>query len=145
MNDAHLILDHKWDWFYRNNMGTYGTGSTSLSDSGLDDDRNIIRLRSDIHTAFDAKDLILFPKTNENMAVHVQGDTPDLCALYHNCEILDPSCAIQCLFARFAWCILVHIIVFIKASKKERRAIRWDENQELGRQDGERRRARQGL
>lgn len=72
-----------------------------------DDARNAILLRSDIHTVFDQRRLVVVPK-GDSWVFHVfaPGLTGELARLYHNVTLqvlVDVS--VECLFARFAWTV----------------------------------------
>jgi hypothetical protein len=87
-------------------MFQYTSCPAALTDP-TDDARNAILLRSDIHTIFDQKRLVVVPKGN-SWVVHVfaPGLTGELAKLYHNVTVqplMDIS--VECLFTRFAWTV----------------------------------------
>lgn len=73
----------------------------------VDNARNALLLRSDVHTIFDQKRFAIIPKSS-TLLVHIiaPGSLLQLTNLYHN-VLLQPlvSVAIQYLLAKFAWTI----------------------------------------
>ncbi len=77
-------------------------------EASTDDPRNVLLLRSDLHSLFNARKFTIVPKGKAWVA-HVLAGRPDteLAALYHNVELLRlVDLSIECIFARFAWAIL---------------------------------------
>lgn len=60
---AHLVPRSEADWFETNGMGEYNLSQTPLGDWMLDDVRNAIALRKDIHNAFDDRKFIIVPNS----------------------------------------------------------------------------------
>ncbi|KAE8348019.1 hypothetical protein BDV28DRAFT_144509 [Aspergillus coremiiformis] len=137
---AHLIPRNQSIWFQRNMMSQYGRLPRPGCDP-VDNPRNVILLRSDIHSAFDYKRFAFIPKP-EHAAVHSTESTADqlplayvthifnspapheLTALYHNVSLQHISgIAPEYLFARFAWTLFQHINIFLQAGVPRRLAL----------------------
>lgn len=86
----------------------------------VDDARNALLLRSDVHTIFDQKRFAIVPKSAA-LIVHITapGSSLELTSLYHNVS-LQPlaGVAIQYLFARFAWTVFPQSINFVQQGLK---------------------------
>jgi hypothetical protein len=79
--------------------------NASQNATPVDDVRNGIWLRNDIHQAFDAKLFTLTVK-NQKPVVHFMAPTYGLGGMYHNCELrLSYDAVAAFFFARFAWSI----------------------------------------
>ena len=112
---AHLVPRSEELWFSHNGMFQY-TNQQRPGTEPIDDSRNAILLRSDIHTIFDQKRLVLVPKIS-SFVVHVlaPGFTSELADLYHNVQ-LQPlaGIAVEYLFARFAWSVFTLAVNFLQ-------------------------------
>lgn len=99
---AHLVPKSEFKWFENNGMSQYVRGS---GHAGINDPRNCIALRSDIHFAFDKRDFVIAPKGDAWIShVFYSGETA---RLYHNVELQQlADVRPELLFARFAWTIL---------------------------------------
>ncbi|ATY67459.1 C6 transcription factor [Cordyceps militaris] len=105
---AHLIPQKEDAWFAANHMHLYAMRAEVSSLNATNDTSNALLLRSDLHQAFDNRQLILVPKWGA-WAIHVLLGHPgeELAAVYHN--VLPQALsglAIEYLFARFAWTVL---------------------------------------
>ncbi|KAH7317341.1 hypothetical protein BKA65DRAFT_361708, partial [Rhexocercosporidium sp. MPI-PUGE-AT-0058] len=110
---AHLVPEHEKPWFLSNSMEQYNIDTTLDSDNLLRDLSNALLLRSDIHTAFDDRKLVVFPKQAADFVVHMLEPTPDIGQIYHNTLLRKPRCSIEFLFARFAWAIFPSLSGFL--------------------------------
>lgn len=112
---AHLVPRGEERWFCENGMFRY-TNQQRPGTEPIDDSRNAILLRSDVHTVFDQKRFVLVPKASA-FAVHVlaPGFSSELSSLYHNVT-LQPlaGIAVEYLLARFAWTIFTHAVNFLQ-------------------------------
>ncbi|KAH8691857.1 hypothetical protein BGW36DRAFT_386495 [Talaromyces proteolyticus] len=136
---AHLIPRSQSVWFQRNLMVRYGKTSRPGSEP-IDTPRNVLLLRSDIHTSFDYKRFTFVPKpqyatSGDNLEVgsesdayvtHVfrSSDPHELTSLYHGVKLqILTGVASEYLFARFAWTIFQFIPIFIQAGVHRRVAV----------------------
>ena len=112
---AHLVPRSEERWFRENDMFLY-TNQQRPGTDPVDDARNAILLRSDIHTIFDEKRLAIVPKSSI-LLVHVVAPGPliQLTSLYHNVS-LQPlvGVSIQYVLARFAWTIFTLSVDFMR-------------------------------
>ncbi|KAK4233616.1 hypothetical protein C8A03DRAFT_47881 [Achaetomium macrosporum] len=108
---AHLVPEGERLWFLSNRMDRYCR--RPLEVSAINDDKNILILRKDLHHLFDARRFTFVPKrfgtcTSESaeLVTHVllPSGSPELVGLYHN-RSTQPirGISVECLFARFAW------------------------------------------
>jgi hypothetical protein len=111
---AHLCPEHEREWFLRNSMGMWNTDLTLDPDSLLNDLSNVILLRSDLHTAFDERKFVFYPKSDDGFVVHMLEPTPDLGQLYHNVHVQRPlQCNVRFLYARLAWALFPSLSGFL--------------------------------
>ncbi|KAH8430807.1 HNH endonuclease signature motif containing protein [Aspergillus melleus] len=123
-----------------------------LSRSGcdpVDNPRNVLLLRSDIHSSFDVKRFAFIPKParapvnnselppdlSTNYVVHLfnSPEPYELAALYHNVSLQPISgIAPEYLFARFAWTLFQYIPTFLQAGVPRRLAVALEESLEAG-------------
>lgn len=122
---AHLVPRSEELWFSRNGMFQY-TNQQRPGTEPIDDSCNAILLRSDIHTIFDQKRLVLVPKISA-FVVHIlaPGFTSELVDLYHNVQ-LQPlaGVAVEYLFARFAWSVFTLAVNFLQQGYGRRLMVR---------------------
>jgi hypothetical protein len=111
---AHLCPKYEREWFVTNRMDKWNIDTSLDPESLLNDLGNTILLRSDLHSAFDARQFIFFPKDPHGMVVHMLQSTKDIGQLYHNARLhpID-GCGVQFLYARFAWAIFPLIASFL--------------------------------
>lgn len=110
---AHLVPEGERLWFISNSMDRYCR--RPLEVSPINDDKNIIVLRKDIHHLFDTRRLTLMPKRfgtrtpeSAKLVSHVllPSGSPELIGLYHNRQPQPiTGISVECLYARFAWSI----------------------------------------
>ncbi|KAE8400375.1 hypothetical protein BDV37DRAFT_209902 [Aspergillus pseudonomiae] len=136
---AHLIPRSQSIWFQRNMMSRYGRLPRPGGEP-VDTPRNVILLRSDIHSSFDYKRFSFVPKPAHaiNNSAQPTGNQPlsyvthlvnspephELTSLYHNVK-LQPLCGVapEYVFARFAWTIFQYIPMFLQAGVPRRLAL----------------------
>lgn len=123
---AHLVPSHEKDWFFSNQMGTYNTDQTLDTNNLLRDLKNGMLLRSDIHSAFDTREFIFFPKSTKAFVVHMLVPTPEIGQLYHNTRVEISKCGIEFLFARFAWALFPFLSVFLGGVSESLLVVRWN-------------------
>ncbi|KAM3547455.1 hypothetical protein ARSEF4850_010020, partial [Beauveria asiatica] len=102
---AHLLPKSEESWYTANSMFQYSTWEEKAKP---DDPSNAILLRSDIHTLFDAKRIMIVPKQGKWVTHVLYGTAHDeLAECYHNVP-LQPltGISLEFLFARFVWTIL---------------------------------------
>ncbi|KAM3426104.1 hypothetical protein NHJ13734_009660 [Beauveria thailandica] len=105
---AHLIPQKEDAWFAVNQMTMYAVRTEASPSNATNDTSNALLLRSDLHQAFDNRQLVLVPKWGA-WAIHVLSGLPgeELAAVYHNVPPQALSgLAVEYLFARFAWTVL---------------------------------------
>ena len=121
---AHLIPEHKRQWFLSNSMTVWNNDLTLDPDNLLRDLSNAVLLRSDMHTAFDQRKFVFFPKDSEGFVLHMLEPTTDIGQLYHNTRVNIPQCSVEFLFARFAWSIFPSLSGFLSRPAKSRLVVR---------------------
>ena len=83
--------------------------------TAVDNSKNGLLLRSDIHTIFDQKHFVIVPK-GDSLVVHVVAPVPtsELVRLYYNVELQPLSgMSISCFLARFARTVFVQAMDFV--------------------------------
>jgi hypothetical protein len=109
---AHLIPKREQPWYNRNGMIRYGF-TPGLTD--VNNVRNILCLRADLHSLFDSRMFAIVPK-NSKFATHIlsKNMAADYWPTYHNVPVRhlhdEPA---PFLFARFAWAILLNVTAFV--------------------------------
>ncbi|PQK17510.1 hypothetical protein BB8028_0008g00210 [Beauveria bassiana] len=126
LTNAHIVPREEAEWFMRNGMSRYGVDTRDINDS-----RNMIRLRADIHRCFDTRMFSIIPKPEfasddpdtlspgRSIAyvLHVFGSNiEEFSDMYHNtCVQYLNNTSRQYLFARLAWTILILLKPFVLA------------------------------
>ena len=109
-DEAHIVPISETEWYNANKLtGLLSTRFGSLrgtrNDATINNASNLIRLRSDIHHAWDQKEITFVPKTTKNsksdVVVHCL-DRGDVACVYHNLP-LRGYVRTELLLARFAW------------------------------------------
>lgn len=121
---AHLIPEHERQWFLSNSMTEWNSDLTLDPDNLLRDLGNAVLLRSDMHTAFDQRKFVFFPKDPEGFVLHMLEPTSDIGQLYHNTRLNIPQCSLEFLFARFAWSIFPSLSGFLSRPSRSRLVLR---------------------
>jgi len=87
-------------------------GADPLSD--IDDFANLLGLRADLHTIFDARKFAIVPR-NARLATYILADgAADYWPAYHNVLVQHVHIRSAAhLFARFAWAVLLKVKPFI--------------------------------
>jgi len=103
----------------------WNTDLTLDSNKLLNDLSNAVLLRSDLHTAFDERKFVFFPKSEEGgFVVHMLEPTPELGQLFHNVHVQPLwQCNARFLYARFAWAIFPSLAGFLSKPNAARRLI----------------------
>jgi hypothetical protein len=109
-------------------MEQYNVDTTLDSDNLLRDLSNVLLLRSDIHTAFDDRKFVIFPKQAADFVVHMLEPTLYIGQIYHNILLRKPRCSIEFLFARFALAIFPSLSGFLSKSHPNLLVIRVDKD-----------------
>ncbi|KAF8858817.1 hypothetical protein BDZ45DRAFT_689813 [Acephala macrosclerotiorum] len=126
---AYLVPRAEADWFEANGMGEYNLSQTLLGDWMLDDVRNSIALRKDIHSAFDDRKFVIVPKQSK-WVVQFIGRTNSLGDDFHNTHISLKGVSSQFLYARFAWTIFAFLSSFLNAHISRELLVRLPNGQE---------------
>jgi len=121
---AHLIPEHEKQWFLSNSMTRFNNDTSLDPDNLLRDLSNAVLLRSDMHTAFDQRKFVFFPKDQDGFVLHMLEPTSDIGLLYHNTRLNIPQCSLQFLFARFAWSIFPSLSGFLSRPYTSRLVVR---------------------
>lgn len=112
INDAHIVPREEATWYGKNGM-------YNLAD--IDDIRNIIPLRKDLHKCFDDRWFVIVPKPAPS-GIHYVSHILDSSATeiwphYHNIEVrCQPTAATKkFLLTRFAWAVIQGVKPFLTA------------------------------
>jgi hypothetical protein len=131
--NAHLVPGSECSWFNQNQMASYT--STLFEPEPINNHRNAILLRSDIHTLFDSKRCTIIPKgpspdgERPLFVVHtfVNEAPSEVVQLYHNVAVQPLSgVAVEYLFARFAWTIFGLLTIFLNTGVQRTLRVRDD-------------------
>ena len=132
LNKAHIVPSSETEWFMKNGLGFfYGskastTGSTAQN-FGIDNENNLILMRSDLHHAWDQRAFTFVPKrTKEGSNIVVHCLEEDIVPEYHNVP-LQGFVLREVLLARFAWTLLPRALIPFLAATKETRMV-WTRN-----------------
>jgi len=112
--NAHLIPRAELPWFILNSMRTYNRHLRNPTKPRfqIDDPRNGVLMRQDLHTAMDNGMFCVVCKEG-SFVPHFLQESIDLGRLYHNVEFrLSADACLEFLFARFAWSILGRVAAF---------------------------------
>ena len=122
VEDAHLIPTAEREWFDKNRMVRY-TDSTAMD--RMKHATNTVRLRSDIHTAFDSKRFAIVP-VNRRLVAYCLNALPGshVERLYHGVELHRLANPPEFLFARFAYTIFENLRDFLDANVERQLRIR---------------------
>ncbi|KAA6406722.1 MAG: hypothetical protein FRX48_09445 [Lasallia pustulata] len=131
LDTSHVVPDAEWEWFAWNNMMQYNCDQ-QLSSGVVNDTRNFISLRTDVHRIFDERGLMFVPKPvpsvetdtalrespSIDLVAHFLVPTATLQLLYHN-AIIHPISNIcpEFFFARFAWSIFPFLSEFLMSQR----------------------------
>jgi hypothetical protein len=102
VENAHLVPAAQQSWFDMNQMAVY---TTSTGIDRMKDMNNTIRLRSDVHTIFDAKRFTIVPKQGVFVAHTFSEVKSEVLRLYHNVQLHYFEASVSLLFARFAYTV----------------------------------------
>jgi hypothetical protein len=121
---AHLVPEHERQWFLTNSMTMWNNDLTLDPENLLRDLSNAVLLRSDLHTAFDQRKFVFFPKGPDDLVVHMLEPTTDIGQLYHNRRVSIPQCSLEFLYSRFAWAIFPSLSGFLSRPGRRRLVVR---------------------
>lgn len=110
LNKAHVVPISETGWFSQNGLSfLYGARKRILSSPALsvniDNDNNILLLRSDLHHAWDNRSFTFVPKGTQDLKIVVHCWEESLVSTYHNLPLQGFVCK-EILLARFAWTLL---------------------------------------
>ncbi|KAI9776296.1 MAG: hypothetical protein M1839_000456 [Geoglossum umbratile] len=112
---AHICPAAQATWFTTNGIQSYNLRCQSSFIYIVDDIRNGLTLRLDLHHDFDKKKFVFVPKMGM-LVTHMLQPTYELGRLYHNTLLLEtPGISIEFLLARFAWAIFLSVKHFLLA------------------------------
>ena len=137
LNEAHIVPSSETEWFCKSGLGfSYGSnatkvGSTAL-DIGIDNDNNLLNLRSDLHHAWDQRKFTFVPKrTKEGSKIVMHCWNENMVTAYHNVP-LHGFVRRELLLARLAWTLLPRAMThFLMATKETRMIWSRDEHGQL--------------
>ncbi|KAK3290675.1 uncharacterized protein B0H64DRAFT_378473 [Chaetomium fimeti] len=112
VESAHLVPQKQSMWFERNGMRRYA--DNRLMGGNVDNQANIIPLRSDIHVIFDDRSMAIIPRRS-SYTTSVISDRADHYYPHHHNVIVHGlhRNARAYLFARFAWTVLFSMKAFV--------------------------------
>ncbi|KAH0555675.1 hypothetical protein GP486_006379 [Trichoglossum hirsutum] len=137
---VHIVPKTEYEWFTSNGMDLYNLEVQPSGLSIMDDIRNVLRLRHDLHFDFDNKKFVFVPKPIPtqlssllpnstspdrvsgsgssrplSFVTHVLKPTHELGRLYHN-TLLHPTPGVrpEFILARFAWTIFPSVTPFLE-------------------------------
>ncbi|KAK0260706.1 hypothetical protein LTR35_017964 [Friedmanniomyces endolithicus] len=121
VDESHIIPASEAKWFVVNNMAQYGNLARRGGVDVADMSDNLIHLRRDIHSLWDAAEFIIVPKHVRSAAaalawtLHALSDNAETLRLYHNVPLHTLSHPPEYLFARFAYDLFPKIIGLLQA------------------------------
>ncbi|MCJ1463961.1 hypothetical protein MMC07_002571 [Pseudocyphellaria aurata] len=126
LNKAYIVPSSETEWFDRCGLGfSYGSNACNLHctalEQGIDNDNNLILLRSDLHHAWDQRHFTFVPKrTKEGLRIVIHCWDETMVTGYHNVP-LQGFVGRELLLARFAWTMLPRALEsFLKTAKVSR-------------------------
>jgi hypothetical protein len=121
---SHVVPQTEVEWFVRENMSQYNVNGSSK----VNDERNAMLLRAELHIGFDQKVFVFVPKPDDtgsmHLVAHVLQDYGDIEHAYHNCPLHPTGVDINMFYARFAWSIFGTIDTFLIGSERRRLKLR---------------------
>lgn len=114
LEGAHLVPKEQGYWYILNGMSAH----SSYSFADINHGANIVPLRKDIHSLFDARAFGIVPKNGVYVSHIFSQKADQYWPDYHHVRVtsLDKE-ARSYLFARFAWTILFHVKKFVTANE----------------------------
>lgn len=125
LNKAHIVPSSETMWFNKNGLNiSYGAQSSRVDgpplDIGIDDENNMLLLRSDLHHAWDQRKFAFVPKGTKDSKIVVHCWVEDMVSNYHNLPLQGFVCR-EMLLARFAWTLLPRAVTsFLMATSGSR-------------------------
>ena len=133
LHQAHNVPSSETEWFNKSGLAfSYRSNASDATTTplnfGIDNDNNLIVLRSDLHHAWDQRDFIFVPKqTKEGSKIMVHCWNEDMVTRYHNVP-LQGFVRRDFRLARFAWALLPRALIpFLLATKDTR--MTWTRNE----------------
>ena len=133
LHKAHIVPSSETEWFNKSGLGfSHGSNawnaiSTALN-FGIDNDNNLIVLRSDLHHAWDQIDFLFVPKqTKKGSKIMMHCWNEDMVTGYHN-VVLQGFVRKEFLLARLAWTLLPRSLIPFLLATKDTRMI-WSKNE----------------
>ncbi|KAL8726656.1 MAG: hypothetical protein Q9166_006578 [cf. Caloplaca sp. 2 TL-2023] len=115
---AHLCPREEIAWFRANSMKRYNRNQALVEAYLLDDGRNGLALRPDLHDEFDDAGFV-FTRKQQQWVVHFLRETYNLGPTYHNTTVnLKEEISPHFLLARFAWAIFPLVRTFVDLGPK---------------------------
>ncbi|KAI7909046.1 hypothetical protein M0657_012010 [Pyricularia oryzae] len=131
---AHLVPAQEINWFISNGMERYCRFPTAVST--MDDDRNMLLLRRDVHYLFDGRRIAFVPKQFMSQPIQLIGhvleplNSMQLVHMYHN---RNPQAirgvSREFAFARFAWALFTDERIKFFGSHRLYKVLVWDSEQ----------------
>jgi len=121
VDESHIIPASEAKWFVVNDMAQYGNLARRGGVDVADMSDNLICLRKDIHSLWDAAEFGIVPKhvgpaaTALEWMLHVLSDNAETLRLYHNVPLHILTHPPEYLFARFAYDLFPKIIGLLQA------------------------------
>ncbi|KAL2755981.1 hypothetical protein ACRALDRAFT_210879 [Sodiomyces alcalophilus JCM 7366] len=120
VENAHLIPKEERTWFQKNEMDLYGYGLT-----GINDEANLLPMKSDIHVCFDKRWFVIVPKTASTISSEPQyvthiisPEAEEFSPIYQDTIVRPRTRSKHFLFVRFAWAILLRAKPFLLRDEK---------------------------
>lgn len=131
LNQAHIVPISETEWFNKNGLGfSHGANPSNVNTTaltiGIDNDNNLLALRSDLHHAWDQRNFTFLPKGDEPSQIVMHCWTEEMVTEYHNLP-LQGFVRRELLLARFAWTLLPRALIPFLTATKESRMI-WTRN-----------------
>ncbi|KAH8714825.1 hypothetical protein GQ44DRAFT_762634 [Phaeosphaeriaceae sp. PMI808] len=114
---AHVVPRAELDWWKGNNMSRY---NLCLADT-IDDTKNALLLRADLHIAFDKP---ACDGSGMRLFFHLLTTSPGYEHFYHNRELHTSAIGVEMLYARFAWSLFPLLSGFLSCRTNRRLIIR---------------------
>jgi len=113
---SHLVPKTEKAWFKDEEMHKYNLKRNLAEGQDIDDTRNAITLRQDLHSTFDKGYFAFVPKCGKWVS-HFLQESDDFGPTYHDTTVdFHPQVSTTFLLARFAWAILPLATLFLKTN-----------------------------
>ena len=127
-NAAHIVPSSETEWFDKAGLGlSYGSNAIQLGgtllNANIDNENNILQIRSDLHHAWDQRQFTFVPKrTEEGLGVVIHCWDKRMVGKYHNVP-LQGFVVKELLLARLAWTLLPRALAQFLAKTKGTRML----------------------